>query len=97
MYAHTVEASIPMDLWDECYFSLMSLKAHLQSLPGWSGMSFTAREADGDRVLATVLTEWEQLESLTLWAQTHRTPDAVLRSIRVPPDQISVRLSEVLT
>jgi heme-degrading monooxygenase HmoA len=95
-YSHTVQAAIPLESWDEAYFSMLSLKAHLQSLPGWLGMSFVAREQKDDRVEATIVTEWDTLGAVTVWAASHSTPDAVLRALEAPPDRMTVRLNEVM-
>ena len=33
-YSQVVQATVPAAAWDETYFSLLSLKSHIQSLPG---------------------------------------------------------------
>lgn len=96
-YRHTVHANLPVAVWDEAYFSLLSLKMHLQSLPGWLGMDVTARERPAETVDVEVVTEWEGLETAIVWAQSVRTPDAILRSLPTPPHRVTASLGEVLS
>lgn len=97
-YAHQVRTKVPTEKWDEAYFSLLSLKAHVQSLPGWIGMQMTAGERGDSTVDVFVSTEWETLDALVTWAQSTRSPDAILRSIGAddPNLDIEVSVAEVL-
>lgn len=81
---HQVSALIPKEHWDECYFSILSLKAHLQSLPGWRQMSVAGRP-DDDTVDVEINTTWASAGVLEIWMNKGITPDNLIRAI-VGPD-----------
>ena len=92
-----VDATLPMQAWDEAYFSLLSLKMHLQSLPSWSEMRVGAREQVDGTVEVLVTTGWTSVDAIGAWLDRGWTPDAVLRSLKPAPLAISVRiLAEVI-
>jgi len=93
-YSQMVTAEVPRESWDEIYFSLLSLKAHLQSLPGWQRFDFWARDLDDGDIKLTVVTNWDYPEQLALWLKQGTTADAILRSIEPPPKSLSVDLYE---
>ncbi|MFN2193215.1 MAG: hypothetical protein ACK2UG_12800 [Candidatus Promineifilaceae bacterium] len=93
-YSQVVTAEVPRESWDEAYFSLLSLKAHLQSLPGWQRFDYWARDLDDDNVKLMVVTNWEFPEQLALWLEKGVTTDSVLRSIDPPPISLTVDLYE---
>lgn len=92
-YSQVVEATIPKEAWNETYFSLLSLKAHLQSLPGWQRFDLWAQETDGN-VRVVVVTNWENPEQLALWLERGVTADAILRAMQPPPLALTVTLNE---
>lgn len=93
-YSQVVTAEIPRESWDETYFSLLSLKAHLQSLPGWQRLDFWARDLDDGSVKLIVVTNWDYPEQLALWLEQGVTTDAILRSMEPPPTSLMVDLYE---
>lgn len=93
-YSQVVTAEVPRESWDETYFSLLSLKAHLQSLPGWQRLDFWARDLDEGGVKLIVVTNWDYPEQLALWLEQGVTTDAILRSIEPPPRSLAVDLYE---
>ncbi|GIV78030.1 MAG: hypothetical protein KatS3mg050_2424 [Litorilinea sp.] len=93
-YSQIVEAVIPRDAWDETYFSLMSLKAHLQAMPGYQRFSLWARDLDSGDIRIFAVTNWENLESLEIWLRSRSTVDAVLRAMELPPRSIRTDLAE---
>ncbi len=93
-YSQVVTAEIPQESWDETYFSLLSLKAHLQSLPGWQRFDFWARDLEDGHIKLIVVTNWDFPEELALWLEQGITTDAILRSIEPAPKSVQVDLYE---
>lgn len=93
-YSQMVQAVVPRAAWDETYFSLLSLKAHLQSLPGWQRFDLWAQEQEDEDIRMVVVTNWDYLEQLSTWLEHGVTVDAVLRSMEPPPKSIEVTLYE---
>jgi heme-degrading monooxygenase HmoA len=93
-YAQVVDTVIPKEAWDEAYFSLLSLKSHIQSLPGWQRFDFWARDLEEGGMKVVVVTNWEHPEQLERWLQSGITADAVLRSIKPAPESVHVELFE---
>jgi hypothetical protein len=93
-YSQVVTAEIPRESWDETYFSLLSLKAHLQSLPGWQRFDFWARDLEDGHIKLIVVNNWDFPEQLALWLNQGVTTDAILRSIEPPPKSLVVDLYE---
>lgn len=93
-YSQVVTAEVPRESWDESYFSLLSLKTHLQSLPGWQRFDFWARDIDGDNIKLIAVTNWDYPEQLAIWLENGMTVDAILRSIEPPPKSLTVDLYE---
>jgi hypothetical protein len=94
-YSQVVTAEVPRESWDETYFSLLSLKAHLQSLPGWQRLDFWARDLDDDEAIKLiVVTNWDYPDQLASWLKQGVTTDAILRSIEPPPNTLVVDLYE---
>jgi len=93
-YAQVVEAVIPRDAWDETYFSLLSLKSHIQSLPGWQRFDLWARDLQDGDVKLVAVTNWDHAHQLELWLKGGVTPDAVLRSMQPLPKALNVDLYE---
>lgn len=93
-YSQVVDAVIHKAAWEETYFSLLSLKAHLQSLPGWQRFDFWAQEqTDGD-IKILIVTNWDYPEQLGLWIKQGTSVDAVLRAMQPPPISLNVNLYE---
>jgi hypothetical protein len=93
-YAQVVEAVIPRAAWDETYFSLLSLKSHIQSLPGWQRFDMWARTLESSDVKLMVVTNWDYAHQLEIWLKRGVTPDAVLRSIKPGMKSLKVDLFE---
>jgi hypothetical protein len=93
-YSQVVTAEVPREAWDEAYFSLLSLKAHLQALPGWQRFDFWARDVEEGYLKLIVVTNWEQPEQMALWLSQGVTADAVLRAIEPPARSLMVDLYE---
>ncbi len=49
-YSQVVDAVMQREVWDEAYFSLLSLKAHIQSLPGWQRFDLWATDLDSGEI-----------------------------------------------
>jgi heme-degrading monooxygenase HmoA len=93
-YSQAVEALITKEAWDETYFSLESLKAHLQSLPGWQRFDLWAQDTDDGNVRVLVVTNWDHPEFLALWVDRGVTVDAILRAMEPPPKSLKINLYE---
>jgi hypothetical protein len=93
-YSQVVTAEIQRESWDETYFSLLSLKAHLQSLPGWQRFDFWARDLEDGHIKLIVVTNWDFPEQLAIWLEQGVTTDCILRSIEPPPKSLMVDLYE---
>lgn len=93
-YSQVVEAVITKEAWDETYFSLESLKAHLQSLPGWQRFDLWAQDIESGDVRVLVVTNWDHPEYLALWLEHGMTVDAILRAMEPPPRSLEVNLYE---
>lgn len=93
-YGQVVEAEVDRDAWDETYFSLLSLKGHLQALPGWISFDLWARDLDSGKIRLVAVTNWETADHLAQWLDSAKTVDAVLRSMEPPPTTLAVDLYE---
>ncbi|MCA9903790.1 MAG: hypothetical protein KC547_08040 [Anaerolineae bacterium] len=93
-YSQVVQAVIAKDAWDETYFSMLSLKAQLQALPGWQRFDFWASETADHNVKVLIVTNWEYPEQLEIWLERGITVDAVLRAMQPPPLSLEVALYE---
>lgn len=93
-YGQIVEAEVDRAAWDETYFSLLSLKAHMQALPGWISFDLWARDLDSGNVRLVAVTNWETVDHLAEWVNSTRTVDAILRSMEPPPENLVVDLYE---
>jgi hypothetical protein len=93
-YSQIVEAVVPRAAWDETYFSILSLKSHIQSLPGWQRMDIWAQNLEDGDVKVVAVTNWEYPEQLALWLEQGMTIDAILRAMQPPPLSLNVDLYE---
>lgn len=93
-YTQIVNAIVPKDAWDETYFSLISLKAHIQSLPGWQRFDFWARDLEDGDVKLVVVTNWDSPVQLRQWLEKGQTADAILRSMDPAPKELTVDVFE---
>ena len=93
-YSQVVQAVIPAAAWDETYFSLLSLKSHLQSLPGWQRIDVWAHDQEDGDVKVMVVTNWDFPDQLALWLERGATADAILRAMEPPPRSLTVDLFE---
>ncbi|MEJ2708585.1 MAG: hypothetical protein P8074_13290 [Anaerolineales bacterium] len=92
-YSQVVEATIPRESWDETYFSLLSLKSHLQSLPGYQRIDVWAQSQEGSMKLV-VVTNWEYPEQLEQWLKNGVTVDGILKLVEPAPISMTVDLFE---
>lgn len=93
-YSQIVEAVVPRAAWDETFFSILSLKSHIQSLPGWQRMDVWAQDLESGDVKVVAVTNWEHPEQLALWLEQGMTIDAILRAMQPPPLSLNVDLYE---
>ncbi|MCA9910634.1 MAG: hypothetical protein KC519_18390, partial [Anaerolineae bacterium] len=89
-YSQVVQAVIAKEAWSETYFSLLSLKAQLQALPGWQRFDLWAAETEDHNVSVLIVTNWEYPEQLQIWLERGTTVDAVLRAVQPPPLSLQV-------
>jgi hypothetical protein len=94
-YSQRVEATVSGEAWDECYFSLLSLKHTLQGIPGWDRMDIWANQIDDERMHVIVITNWEYPEQLETWLLHGKiTVEGVLKGCDPPPESLDVRFYE---
>ncbi|MGW8318616.1 MAG: hypothetical protein ACWGPS_05165 [Candidatus Promineifilaceae bacterium] len=93
-YSQIVNAVVQREAWDEAYFSLLSLKAHLQSLPGWQRFDLWAQDMEDGNVKLIAVTNWDYPDQLKVWLSQEATVDGILRSIEPPPISLEVDLFE---
>ena len=93
-YSQVVEAEVSPNAWDETYFSLLSLKGHLQSLPGWLSFDMWAHDLDNGNIRLIAVTNWETVDHLSQWLESATTVDAILRSMEPPPVLLDIDLYE---
>ena len=93
-YSQVVEAVLSKEAWDETYFSLLSLKSHLQSLPGWQRIDIWAQEKSSEDVNVLVVTNWDFPEQLSSWVEYGVSVDAILRAMQPPPRSVNVNYFE---
>lgn len=95
-YSQVVQAELEPTAWDETYFSLMSLKAQMQSLPGWQSFDLWVRPEEAGRLHLLAVTNWSLLDQLEGWLQSNRTVDAILRAMNPPPRVLEATVYEVV-
>lgn len=95
-YSQVVRADVDAAAWDETYFSLLSLKQQMQSLPGWQGFDLWAQPMPSGMVRVLAITNWTSMDQLSIWLQTNKTVDAILRAMSPPPQMIDADLYEVI-
>lgn len=93
-YSQVIQALIPTEAWDETYFSLLSLKGHLQSLPGWQSMDVWARDTEEGPIDLVVVTNWDHPAQMALWLNKGVTPDSILRAMEPAPTTMTVNVYE---
>ncbi|HRW10384.1 MAG TPA: hypothetical protein P5121_35010 [Caldilineaceae bacterium] len=93
-YSQVVQAVVPAAAWDETYFSLLSLKSHIQSLPGWQRFDLWAHDQENGSIRVLIVTNWDYPDQLRYWLERGMTPDALLRAMQPPPQQLAVDLFE---
>ena len=89
-----ITAVLDRAAWDEAYFSLLSVKSQLQSLPGWQNFEMWANSTASSAVKVVVVTSWDEPDQLEIWMQNQTSVDAILRTMQPPPQSISVDLYE---
>jgi heme-degrading monooxygenase HmoA len=93
-YSQVVEAEMPRNAWDEAYFSLLSLKGHLQALPGWLSFNLWAHDLENGNIRLIAVTNWETTDHLFQWLDSARTVEAILRTMEPPPAALEIDLYE---
>lgn len=93
-YSQVVNAILPREAWDEAYFALLSLKSHLQSMPGWQRFDFWARDLESGEVKIIAVTNWDGPEQLEVWVEQGVTVDSVLRALEPAPTSVEIDLFE---
>lgn len=93
-YSQVVEAVVDRQAWDESYFSLLSLKAHLQSLPGWQRFDVWAQDTPEGQIKVIAVTNWAHPEQLATWLKQGVTVDSLLRAMQPPPTAVQTDLYE---
>ena len=83
-YSHITTASVPKDVWDECWFTLQSWKGYLQSFPGFLSMRLSARALDNGDVRIHSATVWEHPEQLEAWRDSKWSAESILISMNHP-------------
>jgi hypothetical protein len=95
-YSLLVDAVLPYAGWAEAYFSLLSLKAHLQALPGFQRMDIHARDLVSGDVKITVVTDFELAEQMLVWLEDGITPEGVLLQVTPPPLSMTSDMREIV-
>jgi heme-degrading monooxygenase HmoA len=93
-YSQVVEAEVARNAWDETYFSLLSLKGHLQALPGWLSFDMWAHDLENGNIRLIAVTNWETVDHLSTWLNSAKTVDAILRAMEPPPKMLDIDLYE---
>jgi len=95
-YSMLVDAVLPYEGWNEAYFALLSLKAHLQALPGFQRMDIHARDLVSGDVMITIVTDFELLEQILVWLEVGITPEGILNQITPPPLSMTSDMREIV-
>ena len=93
-YSQMITAVVDQGAWDEVYFSLLSMKSQLQSLPGWQNFEMWANSMEPDAVRLVVITSWDEPDQLEVWMQNQTSVDAILRAMLPPPRTMDVDVYE---
>lgn len=80
-YSHVTEASVPVQVWDEAYYSLSSWKGYLQSFPGFLGLRMSAYALENGDVRVHTATIWEYPEQLEAWRESTWSAEAILSAL----------------
>lgn len=83
-YSHVTTATIPRDVWDECWFALQSWKGYLQSFPGFLSMRLAARPLENGDVRVHSATVWEYPEQLEAWRDSDWSAESILTTLSQP-------------
>jgi heme-degrading monooxygenase HmoA len=81
-YSHITLATVPSEVWDECWFTLQSWKGYLQSFPGYLGMHLAARALEDGDVRVHSATVWEHPEQLEAWRESEWSVSGAQRAVR---------------
>ncbi|MFN2200727.1 MAG: antibiotic biosynthesis monooxygenase family protein [Caldilineaceae bacterium] len=93
-YSQMITAMLEPASWDEVYFSLLSAKSQLQSLPGWQGFEMWANKKSSGDIKLVVVTNWEHAEQLEVWMDNEASVGAILRAMNPPPLSMDMELYE---
>ncbi len=80
-WQHRTIARIPMEGWEEAWFSFMSWRGYLQDIPGWMATRLGARELDTGEVEVHVDTLWEHQAQLARWMDGPFLPRRVIADL----------------
>ncbi len=96
-YTHVVDVVVPDHLWEAVFFSLESLKAHLQAIPGFQRMDVVARDDDAeDHILVMALVNFEYQDQLLLWLEQGITVEGVLRLVDPDLETLKLEVREIV-
>lgn len=68
-WEHRTVARVPADGWQEAWYSLVSWRGYLQSLPGSLAVRLAARRLPSGDVEVHVATLWEHRAQLARWLE----------------------------
>jgi hypothetical protein len=96
-YAQVLTATVPAASWVETWFSLVSLKGHLQSVPTFAGLQVWAAPSEDGNYRITTICAWDSYDAVEQWVATGWTVRSVLLAMNPPATDIVVELREEVT
>ncbi len=96
-YSHLTVASVPADVWDSAWFSLMSWKGYLQSFPNGNTIRISAYALENGDVRVYTFTVWDNIEALETWRGSEWSARSILEAIQPPAYDISEATLEDLS
>lgn len=97
LYSQEISALLPVEAWDEAYFSLLSLKHALAGVPGWKRMDILANNLDVNTIHMRVITNWQTPEQLEAWLDSNLTVEGLLKGLTPPPTRLDVSFYEKIS
>ena len=96
-YGQVLTATVPAASWVESWFSLVSLKGHLQSVPTFSGLQVWAAPGEDGNYRVTTICSWDSYDALEQWLATGWTVRSVLLAMNPPAVDIVSETREEVT
>ncbi|MHB8842314.1 MAG: hypothetical protein ACYC56_11125 [Candidatus Aquicultor sp.] len=90
-YVYTVLASMTEEIWNNVFFSWLSMKGYLQGMHGMNRTEMFATKIGG-RVYATFIVVWSHEEQLAAWLEHGYTVEELLQSMGCPANDVQVSL-----